>query len=237
MVLVASCNVNKDFMFKTPIDFSFDTLRMETVGKDFTLSPNDRLNITVFTNDGSVVFEATTSRDRLNINEPNFTFLVRSNGFVELPIVGDVYAQGKTIVEFQQYLEDLFEKQFVDPMVRVDVLNRRAIVFNGNGSRGAVISLNNNLRLIEVLGLSGGLGNRANASKIKVIRNVDGENQVFLVDLSTIDGIDQANMIIENGDIVYVESTKDIGRELATEVTPYVSLFTAIILFSSILLN
>lgn len=238
MVLVASCNVNKDFMFKTDIDYAFDTLVLDTTGRDFRISPNDRLQINVFTNEGSIVFEASTSRERVNLNDVNYTFIVQSDGYVELPILGRVYAEGKSIVEFQDHLEELFSKQFVDPLAQVSVLNRRAIVFNGNSSTGIVVPLmNNNMRLIEVIGASGGLGARADASRIKIIRNSNGMDNVYLVDLSTIEGIDQANMIIENGDVVYVESTKDRGREILAETTPILTLFTSILLLTSLFVN
>jgi polysaccharide biosynthesis/export protein len=238
VLFVSSCNVNKDFMFKTDVDYAFDTLTVDSSAIDFKLSPNDRLDIKVFTNEGNIIFEATTSRERMNINDINFEFLVQSDGFVELPILGRVSAEGKTIREFQDYLEGLFSQQFVDPMAIVSVLNRRAIVFNGRGSAGSIVPLiNNNMRLIEVIGAAGGIQGRGNASRVKIIRNSKGEDHVYLVDLSTIEGIDQANMIIENGDIVYIESTKDRGREILAETTPIISLFTSFLLLANLFVN
>jgi polysaccharide biosynthesis/export protein len=162
-------------------------------------------------------------------------FLVESDGMVELPVVGRVKAEGLTIQEFQTYLEGLFEARFVEPFCLVKVVNRRVIVFNGNASAGEVIVLENaNMRLVEAIAAAGGLGARANASKIKVIRKEDGKDKVFLVDLSTIEGLDYANMIVQNGDVIYVESTKNLSKEVLADTAPVVSILTSVLLLISL---
>ncbi len=207
-IFFSSCSVNKDFMFKTDQEYVFDTPQLDSSHVDFTLAPFDLLNVSVYTKEGEIIFEATSSRERgINTFESKTFFLVESDGNVELPIVGRVYAKDLTIHEFQEKVEDMFQARFVDPFCLVKVTNRRVIVFNGNGSQGKVVPLESaNMRLIEAISSAGGLGDRANASKIKVIRKERGEDKVFLINLSTIEGLDFANMNVQNGDIIYVES-------------------------------
>ena len=236
VILVSSCSVNKDFMFKTDIEYVYDVPLLDSTNKEFRISPSDLLNVAVYTNEGAIVFEATSSRERMMITtESTSSFLVESDGMVELPILGRIQAQGLTIQEFQKSVEEKFESQFVKPFCVTKVINRRVLVFNGQGSSGKVVPLeNNNIRLVEAIALSGGLGSRANASKIKVIRKTKDDNLVFLVDLSTIEGLDMANMIVQNGDLIYVESTKNLGSEALNDVTPIVSLVTSVLLLVSI---
>jgi polysaccharide export outer membrane protein len=227
-------------MFKTDIEYVYDVPLLDSTNKEFRLSPADLLNVAVYTNEGAIVFEATSSRERMMVTmESDVSFLVESDGYVELPILGRVLAQGMTIQEFQQSVEERFESQFVKPFCITKVVNRRVIVFNGQGSAGQVVALeNNNIRLVEALALAGGLGSRANASKIKVIRQAKEENLVYYIDLSTIEGLDMANMIVQNGDVIYVESTKNIGTEALGDVAPVVSLLTSVVfligIFSSL---
>lgn len=236
VILVSSCSVNKDFMFKTDIEYVYDVPLLDSTNKEFRISPSDLLNVAVYTNEGAIVFEATSSRERMMITtESTSSFLVESDGMVELPILGRIQAQGLTIQEFQKIVEEKFESQFVKPFCVTKVINRRVLVFNGQGSSGKVVPLeNNNIRLVEAIALSGGLGARANASKIKVIRKTKDDNLVFLVDLSTIEGLDMANMIVQNGDLIYVESTRNLGSEALNDVTPIVSLVTSVLLLVSI---
>jgi polysaccharide biosynthesis/export protein len=223
-------------MFKTDIEYTYDIPLLDSTNREFKISPSDQLNVAVYTNEGAIVFEATSSRERLMITtESTSSFLVESDGMVELPILGRIQAQGLTIQEFQKSVEEKFESQFVKPFCVTKVINRRVLVFNGQGSSGKVVPLeNNNIRLVEAIALSGGLGSRANASKIKVIRKTKDDNLVFLVDLSTIEGLDMANMIVQNGDLIYVESTKNLGSEALNDVTPIVSLVTSVLLLVSI---
>jgi polysaccharide export outer membrane protein len=236
VILVSSCSVNKDFMFKTDIEYTYDVPLLDSTNKEFKISPSDLLNVAVYTNEGAIVFEATSSRERMMVTmESTVSFLVESDGMVELPILGRIQAQGLTIQEFQKSVEEKFQSQFVKPFCVTKVINRRVLVFNGQGSAGKVVPLeNNNIRLVEAIALSGGLGSRANASKIKVIRRTKDDNLVFLVDLSTIEGLDMANMIVQNGDVIYVESTKNLGSEALNDVTPIVSLVTSVLLLVSI---
>jgi polysaccharide biosynthesis/export protein len=223
-------------MFRTDQDYSFDTPKLDSSHKEFRLTSSDLLSVAVYTKEGEVIFEVTSSRERgaVTYDSKNF-FLVESDGMVELPVVGRVKAEGFTVQEFQAYLEGLFEARFVEPFCQVKVVNRRVIVFNGNASAGEVIVLENaNMRLVEAIAAAGGLGTRANASKIKVIRKEDGKDKIFLVDLSTIEGLDYANMIVQNGDVIYVESTKNLGKEVLTDTAPVVSILTSILIMISL---
>jgi polysaccharide export outer membrane protein len=60
------------------------------------------------------------------------------------------------------------------------------------------------MHLVEVLALAKGLNNYAKAQNIRVLRGDD----VFVADLSTIEGYLKNNIAIEPGDIVYVEPVR-----------------------------
>jgi polysaccharide export outer membrane protein len=232
----SSCSVNKDFMFKTDEEYVFDTPKLDSSHAEFRLAPSDLLSVSVYTKEGEVIFEVTSSREKgIYLYENKNYFLIESDGMVELPVVGKVKAQGLTIQELQTTLEDLFQVRFVNPYCLIKVVNRRVIVFHGNAGVGQVVPLENvNMRLIEAIAASGGLGLRANASKIKVMRKEEGVDKVFLIDLSTIEGLDYANMIVQNGDIIYVESTKNLGKEVLNDTAPVVSILTSVLLLISV---
>ncbi len=234
----SSCTINKDIMFKTDSEYVFDTPKRDTTGGQFRLAPNDIISFDIFTNEGSVIIEASTARERVQLGGRSLLdqYTVRPDGQVELPLVGLVYASGKSIVEFQAELEQLYAKVLVNPYCVVRVINRRVLVFTGNGSSGTVVGLeNNNVRLIEALALAGGLQARAHAGRIKLMRKVDGEDQVYRIDLSRIEGLQQANMIVENGDIIYVEPTPSLAREFLADVAPVVQFASTLVLLVAVL--
>jgi polysaccharide biosynthesis/export protein len=58
---------------------------------------------------------------------------------------------------------------------------------------------------------------------------------VYLMDLSTIEGIQYAEMIVQANDIIYVEPVPDIANELWKDITPVVSLISGLALIYAIL--
>jgi len=67
------------------------------------------------------------------------------------------------------------------------------------------------------------------------MRRVNNERQVYVVDLSTIDGLQYVDMIVQANDYIYVEPTPEIAKEIAKDVVPIISLLSsAIIIFSAI---
>ena len=112
----------------------------------------------------------------------------------------------------------------------LNVLNRRVIIFPGSGGGAKVINLQNeNMTLMEALAEAGGITNTGKAHKIRLIRGNPKDPEVYHVDLSTIEGIEQGAMVLQGNDIIYVEPVFSFTREILAEVTPILSLVASII--------
>jgi polysaccharide export outer membrane protein len=220
-------------MFRTDTEFVFDTLRLGDANAEFKFAANDIFAFDVLTSEGNVIIEASSATQAVFLPGARSVYnqyMIRPNGYVNLPIVGEFYAAGLTVTEFQTKLAELYSTQLVNPYVVVKALNRRALYYNGDGSTGRIVGLlDNNTTLLEVVTIGGGLNERANASKIKIIRKVNNKDEVYLVDLSTIEGITAASMVIENGDIIYVTPTPDIMKGFTDEILPTVRLLSSIL--------
>lgn len=230
-VLFSSCSLNKEFLFKTPEDYVFDVPVIDSSSIDYTVQPNDVISFDLFTNEGAMMLEFTTS----GVESPryattsSFTFTVNSQGYVEFPVIGMNKITGYTIKEAQDLLEGLYESQFNKPYVIVKVLNRRAIVFNAPPGSGTVIQLEHQgISVIEAIAKAGGGGKNGDVSNIKLIRRVGTEQEVYFIDLSKIEGIKYANMSVESGDIIYIQPTRQLGKEITSDIQPYVSIVSAL---------
>lgn len=234
---MGSCTINKNLMFKTHTDYEFDTPSDSTY-VEYEISPNDILMFRLFTNGGSRLLETTTSTSETQrfLAMTNVFYTVEADGSVELPEVGKVQAAGLTSFELQDILEGMYEGLYNEPFAMVQVMNNRVLVFPGSGARAVVIPLENrNIKLIEVLALAGGIDDRGDASKIKLIRKVNGKNEVYKIDLSTIEGINDAGLIVQANDIIYVEPVPEIAREVFRDVSPFVSLVSGLALIYAII--
>lgn len=230
---LSSCRINQNFMFQEPDDYTFDKPNVDSTNKEYRVGPNDYISMDIYTNGGALLIQYTTSGiDYIRTQAgPEVTYLVDKDGFVQLPALGRVKVGGMTIIEIQNYLENSYAFQFNDPYCVVKVINKRVIVFPGNGSGAVVVPLENeNIHLLEAIALAGGLQERAISSKVKVFRKVAGKQEVYLVDLSTIEGIQYNNFAMQSGDIVYVDAAPRKAQEVFKVAQPYIAFVGAFIL-------
>jgi polysaccharide export outer membrane protein len=243
---LSSCTVNKDLLFKTPTDYEYDVLS-DTVGTEAVLAPNNFLVFNFFTGNGHILVEQGLGNGVLagGIQNQNFmnqrnmlNYLIDNDGTVKLPVLGRVHLAGLTLREAESKLEKLYAAYYNEPFVMLQVQNNRVIVSPGGGGKAQVITLvNNNTTLMEALAMAGGVDQRGNSSEIKLIREdrETGERKVFLIDLSTIEGIQEADLIVQANDIIYVEPLPLIAREIVQEIAPIVTLITTTALLITVL--
>ena len=153
-------------------------------------------------------------------------YFVRNDGTVDLPILGEVSVSGMKRLEVEKMLKEKYAAIFVDPFLIINVSNRRAFVFAGLGKAQVVPLPRENTNLAELLALSGGIAENAKSNKIRVIRG-DYENPTIKkIDLSTINGLKDAGMIIQANDLVVIEPVTRAAPALLRELTPFLGLIT-----------
>ena len=239
IVTLSSCNINPSVMFKVPSDYEYDT--DQTIGNiEYRVSPNDIISMSVYTNDGFKLIDITTSAESISSRgiggtQGGIQYLVEPDGFIKLPIIGKIKISGLTIREVEKILETQYSNFYNKPFVNLKVVNRRVIIFPGTGGSGRVVNLENeNTTLIEALALAGGISNTGKAKKVKLIRGDLRNPKVILIDLSTIDGMKQGNLLLQANDIIYVESVPRISQEVLTQITPIVGIITSLVLIYNI---
>lgn len=229
-LVFSSCSISPNVMLKTDKDFKFDSIPDEAV-LEYRISANDRIEFRLFANDGFKLIDLTSLGDGNNrnmLNRNNIEYLVEHDGKVKLPILGRVPLEGLTIREAEQKLEDLYSEFYNSPFVMIRVVNRRVIVFPGEGGAAKVITLNNNnTTLIEAIAQAGGIMRTGKAKKIKLIRGDLDNPQIYHINLREMKGISDANIIMQANDIVYIEPAPEYTREVIGEIAPVVSLVSS----------
>ncbi len=236
-LVVSSCNYGAYEMFRTPKDYPFDTPGKNDTAA-YVLQPFDIIDFKLYANEGFKLIDLsalTETNTTMTSGVAGVDYLIENDGRVKLPILGYMPIAGKTIKEAEAFLEKEYEKYYKKPFARIKVLNRRVTVFPGgtsSSSRGQakVVPLKNeNTTLFEVLGQVGGPSALSKVKRVKVIRGDLSNPQVFLFDLRTIEGVKQADIILQNNDIIYVEPIIKPVRQFVSDVAPIVSLLTSTI--------
>lgn len=238
----SSCNINPSVMFKVPKDYNYAV--DQTIGNvEYRIAPNDIIGFAIYTNDGFKLVDLTTSAEsvisRVQSGSGNQNastqFLVEPDGMVKLPIIGKVKLMGLTVREAEKQLEQQYATFYNKPFVMIRVTNRRVLVFPGTGGAGRVVNLDNeNTTLVEALALAGGITTTGKAWKVKLIRGDLRNPKVMLIDLSTIEGVKNSNMLLQANDIIYVEPVPRFSQEILAQIAPIVSIITSVALIYNI---
>ena len=167
-------------------------------------------------------------------------FLVNADGTAVLPMVGRVRVSGLSLLQADSMLATHFNDYYKDAFVTTRVTNNRVIVLGAAG--GQVITLNNdNMNLLEILALAGGIDgggqgggsnfyrNGGRADNIRIIRGDLKNPRVQQVNLSTLDGMRRASLQVEPNDVIYVEPIRRPLLDALTDSGPIISLTSLVL--------
>ena len=201
---------------------------VELAERNYVIQKNDYLQLEVYTNKGERLIdpdlELTKELNNQNLNaKPIPNYLVDIKGVAKFPMVGEIKVEGLTIRLAEEVLQKTYESYYKDSFVILKYTNKRVIVLGAPG--GQVIPLiNENVHLVEVLALAKGIDNLAKAQNVRVLRG----DHVLVADLSTIDGYLKNNILIEHGDIVYVEPIRRPVSEAFRDFLPVLTVLTSL---------
>lgn len=242
IVLLSGCGVNKDVMFKTPTDYEYATIPDSARNVTYRLSIDDLIEFRLFTNEGYQLIDVGTmnqqgNNQNLALRRSQVLYRVDNDGTVKLPTIGRIELEGQTIREAETMLEELYSEYYRQPFVILNVRNNRVIVSPGGGGTAKVVTIENkNTTVLEVLAAAGGIAERGNAEEVKLIRRMDdGSRKIYDLDLSTIEGIEDADITVQANDIVYVEPMPRVANEVARNLSPYISLLNTAVLVIGLL--
>lgn len=244
-ILNSCANVNSNAMFKIPRDGSFvyDTLVM-TPKDDYVISEGDRFSFQFATNEGERIIFLQSGVADLNeginrrTNANNVDYLVRQDGKSNLPLIGEISVKGLTVIKLEDTLTKILSKNFINPFVQIRISNQRVVVFRGRGQAQVVNLPNTNTSLLEAIAMAGGIDEQGKAFSIKVMRRTEiGKREVYKIDLSTINGLNEADMIVQGNDYIYIDYKPRIASSLIREISPWLSLMTTSLTLYAIFKN
>lgn len=234
-LFASSCQVLfPNYLLREDRKYSYTELQIDTGTIAQTIMPGDIINFRLGTRDGYGfvdVIENVGISGGAQGNQgmgTNVNYIVRPDGIADFPLIGEVNVTGMTRVALQELLEEKYSFIYKDPFIVLTVTNRRAFVFIGRGNARVVNLPTENTTLIEVIALAGGLTSDSKANKIRVIRGDYDRPMIKKVDLSTISGLKDADMIIQPYDLIVVQPTTQVAPELLRQITPVLTLVTTL---------
>lgn len=246
--LLHSCGtISQNRMFQTSTQLIGDTLldAVASLEKNYIIRKYDFLEINVYTNKGERLIDPNQEMGKqLNTGAIPSTsgnsvaitkYPVESSGQVKLPLIGYLTVEGNSLRQLDSILQLKYSEFYQDAFVTSRILNKRVFVLGNAGGKGDVLGRvipleNENMTVIEVLTMAGGLDHMAKSHKIRLVRGDLRNPNVYLIDLSTIEGVRKSQLNVQPNDIVYVERQRRVLSQVLTEVGPLVMVLNTLLL-------
>jgi len=174
-----------------PLIFSSGLLAQQVSGLEYRIGPEDVLHISVWKEE---------DLDR--------KVLVRPDGGVSFPLVGDIQVSGRTPLEVQDEIRSRLQRYVPDAevTVSVDKISGYTVFVLGEVNNPGQFTLGRYVDVVQALTLAGGTTPYASERNMQVLRRQDGKEVTYRFDFRDIKRGQQLeqNIILQSGDVVVV---------------------------------
>ena len=210
VVLVCSCSSYKDIVYFQNIEDV--ELKSLTTEFEAVIKKDDRLTIIVSGPDKTVTapynltLSEPSSTGSLNSNPETstLTYLVDSEGNINFPIIGKIHVEGMTRNQLVDYLTTEIGKDVKDPIVYVSFRNYKVTVLGEVRTPGTFTVESEKINILQALGRAGDLNITAQRDGILLIREVDGVQTHYTIDLKDSHLLDSPYFYLQQNDVVVV---------------------------------
>ena len=202
---ISSCVSNKDLEY---FRASKDISKVKLNANEYRLQVGDLISVQISTvTEQKHDFFNTehTSNSQLMIQNPYlYGYLVKDGGFLDLPSLGKVKAEGFTLRELENIIKQIAVSYFEQPIVKLNIINFEISVLGAVNNPGNYKVVNPEANVLYALSLASDMTEYANRKKVKIIRNDKEVNRVFYVDLTDVKTLNHPNFMLQPHDVIYV---------------------------------
>jgi polysaccharide biosynthesis/export protein len=137
---------------------------------------------------------------------PDQTQKIRKDGKVSLPLIGEVTAGGKRVIDFQDELISRYKSHLDNPEALVTLESGTATVtVSGFANKPGVYSFDRPTTVYQAIMEAGGVSDYGSASNVHLTRIINGEQRSETINLRpTIRGQPTKPKYVQDGDVIYI---------------------------------
>lgn len=141
-------------------------------------------------------------------NTSTLGYMVDNEGQIEFPRLGKIQVEGLTKNQLILLLKERLKVELFDPVVTVRFTNFRVTVLGEVQHPSAFEVPDENISVLEAIGLAGDLTAYGRRDNILVIRDRDGKKEMGRIDLNSTTALSSPYYYLTQDDIVYIEPNK-----------------------------
>lgn len=214
-----------------------DTARyaFEILKPDYKFKPGDYIYVRILSLDQksnelfSTIAGSAAGNNNMNITEQNLyltSYLVNDSGYINFPLLGNIYANGQTVGDMQNTLTKSISEIIIGASVVVKLVMYNISILGEVKNPGKFPVYNNRINIFEAFALAGDITAFGNRSKVQIIRTEGDRNNIVVLDLLSKDILSSQYYYLQPNDIIYVEPMKE--KAYAFETFPYGLVYSTI---------
>ena len=209
LLLMQSCVSKKEILYLQDIDTN---LAMEVVSNTTTLQPNDILKIDI----GALMPEAALPYNKMapsGIQAANNLEVMKLEGYlvsqdktIQFPVLGELSVAGKSMADLEVDIKNRLESggYLLNPSVTVRLLNAKVTILGEVKKPGTFTFTENNISLLQALGLAGDLTINGDRKDVILIREADGKRSTSHLNLTESAWLNGPYQNIQPNDVLVV---------------------------------
>ncbi len=236
ILLFSGCNSYKKLTYLQHI--ASDSLTTYQIEKEpYLLKPTDILFIRILTmnEDVNKLFNPMfATGGSAQFFRPENLYLmgyqINDFGYIELPVINEIYINGYTIEQAKDTVEYYANKLLEDPFLIVKLHTYQITVLGEVRSPGLKEYATPELNILEAIALGGDITYNGNRQQIVILRSTGEKTEVFRVDITNPNLIGKKEFYVKPNDIVYIEPLKStLFRERTQDYLYFVTAISAIL--------
>ena len=205
-VFVMSCASKKDIYYFQDIDQTAKVDKFNSIN----IQPGDILDIQIkaLNPESVLVFQRQAN---LGVQQQQFQnrvidgYIVGDDGTINIPLLGTINTYDKTPQALANDIQEALSSFIKNPSVNIRLLNFRVSILGEVNQPGTFTVLEERFTLPQALGLAGDLTINGDRNNVLIIRNENGKNTNYNIDLTQSDFMRSPVYFLKQNDIVYVQ--------------------------------
>jgi polysaccharide biosynthesis/export protein len=212
--ILSSCITHKNVEYLQSPSTDIDTF-VEPQVSEYKLKPDDELYIQISSLDdaaSNIFYNTSQQVFSIGTIQPYgaslLSYSVDKSGFLQLPVIGELFVKDKTITQVSEMLKDSLVNVLSQPVVSVKLVNRFISVIGEVKAPGHYVFTQDKLTLLDAISLAGDITDYGNRKDVILVRNENGKNLRINLDLTKTDILVSEYYNLRPNDIVYVMPLK-----------------------------
>lgn len=206
-LVLTSCVSRKDIIYLNDLQANQNS---SFKWSDVVVQPNDILSVKITTEELELAVPYNISVMEQSLQGTQLLlqgYLVSNEGKINLPVLGEVEVVGLTYNQVESKVQNaLISKELLkSPVVVCRILNAKVTVLGEVRNPGTYTFYENNLTILQALGLAGDLTINGVRNPIKVIRMENGQQKVGEIDLTKKNWMSSPYYFIKPNDVIIVD--------------------------------